>query len=525
MIGKQLALALSVAALVAVAEAAPKAIYAGWDLLAATPEEILLNADAFATAGCDGVAVRVHYTASSGRRVDGCRFLKGPALAWEDLAPKAPVLRKIVACEGLKASLLMVMGTPSVRLALSDDAGWATAAANFGLFARLAKEGGMDGLLVDFEDYRPSRQFFWDPEKDGIEYPEAVRRMRARGAAFFGAAFAAFPEMELVSFQLFANDYEYGVTERDPRRLMRQKRDLWPAFLNGMLDVLPPTARVTDGDENAYRYEAARHAFDRAASRQFTGVLPLVAPKNQAKYRAQMRVGFGLYLDGYVVGTNNSWYLPPVRGSRAAAFDDNLRAAARASDGYVWIYGERDAFIPWKVLPGTELARDWAKKPMWNETIPGFSDLVAGVFRPAQLVARRQAELAARGALVNLAAGRTVDTNGCFSAALPTPPTADVYYGVSFSCRPGAEPSAMVAWQGASRWLWGHESYADYVRGADGRTRGYVLARAPEGGVRLYLSIKRQDARDADPEIADVTVFRLNPDAAGGDRGNAGKKR
>lgn len=515
---RQMALTLGVAALATVAGAAPKAIYAGWDMLAATPEEILLNADAFVTAGCDGVAVRVHYTAPSGRRVDGCQFLNGPALTWEDLSPKASVLRKIVSCEGLKASLLMVCGTPSVRLALSDDAGWAAAAANFGLFARLAKEGGMDGLLMDFEDYRPSRQFFWDPEKDGIDYPEAIRRIRARGAAFFGAAFAAFPEMELVSYQLFANDYEYGVTERDPRRLMRKKRDLWPAFLNGLLDVLPPTARVTDGDENAYRYEAARHAFDRAASRQFTGVLPLVAPKNQAKYRAQMRVGFGLYLDGYVVGTNSHWYLPPVRGSRSAAFDDNLRAAARASDGYVWIYGERDSFIPWKARPGTELARDWVKKPTWSETIPGFSDLVAGVFRPAKLVARRQAELAARGALVNLAAGRTVDTNGCFRAALPTPPTADVYYGVSFSCRLGAEPSAMVAWQGASRWLWGDESYADYVRGVDGRTRGYVLARAPEGGVRLFLSIGRLDARDADPEIADVTVFKLNPDTVGGDR-------
>lgn len=487
----------------------PKLIYHGWDTLSATPEEILENAAAFETAGCDGVAVCLKYETSGGKKVDSNAFMNGPEIAWADVERKVHVLKAIAAKRGLESSLLQLLGSPATRIPLADDAAWVKASASFGTLARLAKEGGLPGLLVDFEDYRKAKQFIWIPEADGIGYAAAVKLMRQRGAEFFGAAFRAFPEMEFVSFQLFANDTEYGAKERDPRRLMRKKRDLWPAFLNGMLDVLPETAHFTDGDENAYHYRAARRDFDRAATRQRTDVLPLVAPKNRAKYRAQMRVGFGLYLDGYIVDEKNPWCQPPMRGSRLAALDDNLRDAVRACDGFVWIYGEKRAFIPWQTKEWTVLTRDWVKKPTWEDALPGFVDVMTGAARPADLVARRFAEQAKAGTLVNLAAGRSVGTNGNFSATLSTPVPHDSYYGITFTSRAGSEPSAMVAWQKVGGWLWGHESYADYAKEEDGRTRGYVLARVPEEAVRMYLSISRLDEQDPDPEIRNVVVFRI----------------
>lgn len=496
--------------------AAPKLVYHGWDTLSATPEEVLENASSFAAAGCDGLSICLKYTSPGGTAVDSTAFICGPALTWSDVEMKAPVLKKIVACEGLGASLLHVWGAPAKRLALADDAAWARAAANFGVLARLAKEGGLQGLLMDFEDYRASKQFTWFPEQDGGDYAAAVKTMRARGAEFFGAAFAAFPEMELVSFQMFANDGEYGVKERSPLRLMRKKRDLWPAFLNGMLDVMPATVRFTDGDENAYHYEAAKHSYDRAASRQFTGVLPLVASKNRAKYRAQMRVGFGFYLDGYVVDEKSPWHQPPVRGSRTVALDDNLRDAARACDGWIWLYGEKNAIIPWKTKTWTVLTRDWVGKPTWEDALPGFSDVLIGVSRPADLVKRRLSELKRAGKFANLAEGKTVGENGNYGVFIPIRSPDDSYFGVTFTAARGVQPSVMVAWQAPNSWLWGNEAYADYATDSDGRTRGYALARKPDGASTMYVSVSKTDSLDPASDIRNVEVFEVRKKDAHG---------
>lgn len=60
---------------------------------------------------------------------------------------------------------------------------------------------------------------------------------------------------------------------------MREKGDLLPAFLNGMLDVMPAGVRVVDGNETAgYVADALRRDFHAAASVTRAHILPLVSP-------------------------------------------------------------------------------------------------------------------------------------------------------------------------------------------------------------------------------------------------------
>ena len=73
-------------------------------------------------------------------------------------------------------------------------------------------------------------------------------------------------------------------TSDTPCADVRAQGDLWPAFINGLMDALPPGARLVDGNEHAYRYEAERGDFFKSATVQRARALSLIAPENRAKY-------------------------------------------------------------------------------------------------------------------------------------------------------------------------------------------------------------------------------------------------
>ena len=156
----------------------------------------------------------------------------------------------------------------------------------------------------------------------------------------FGAVFRAFPDATVLAYQFFSIDRIYKASI-DPVSEMRTRGDLWPAYCNGILDAMPAGAKIVDGDESGYRYEAAKGDFWRNASHQLTGVIPLVAKENRAKYRTQVSVSFGQYPDSYALfGPKSGWYFGPVRGSRLLHFEENLAQAVRASDEYLWFWGQ-----------------------------------------------------------------------------------------------------------------------------------------------------------------------------------------
>ena len=170
----------------------------------------------------------------------------------------------------------------------------------------------------------------------------------------------------------------------DPRQaLSGNTYALLPAFVDGWLDVAPPTLTLTEGDEDiAYRANSPA-TFDRAFARLRLDVPALLDPSIAEKYQARVRISHGLYLDAYSNAPNNPWYIDSLGGTPAARFETNTTAAFRAADSrYAWIYGETGRWWP--------AAAGGKQYPLWSVKLPG-SD--SALLRAKDLAAGAQALL------------------------------------------------------------------------------------------------------------------------------------
>ncbi len=385
-----------------------KYVLCGWDIERAGFAKIAARASAFnklpiAGLTC-GIAARV-----DGVELDSSYIWNDPAWRLEPFAETIAHVRKIVSYPNLRHTFIRCgmsarrtesgrgsLGGKNPRVRFDDEANWKRIAHNYGVLARLAKSSGAIGLLIDNEDYHGTKQFDWLPE-DG-SWEEAEARARQRGRQVFTAIFNAFPDARLLFFWAFSNA-RMQATDPDPHAALKASGRLFPAFLNGMLDVLPPEAVIIDGDEDAYTFRAADGTFDRTFVTILSDMLVFVAPENRAKYRAQVRNSFGLYLDQYVGakyrrrggkrGVPNNWYRPPILGSRDVAFREDLEAATRAADEYVWLYGERYSCIDWKdALDGTNLPwNSLYARQTWDERL-GLSTKLAMTADPRRFLAQ-----------------------------------------------------------------------------------------------------------------------------------------
>ena len=400
----------------------------GWDTLRQSPEEVLANADAFADTCADGVTLTIRRKCADGRDLSSARLFHGVAWQHGDAEDLIPVFRDIVGKKNLGLSLLNVWIVPKKRLRWDDDAAWAVVETNFAVVARLAKQGNLKGFVIDEEDYNSAFQFYLDPETDG-SFEDTARLARKRGAQLFSALYREHPQPLLLFFRLLVSETHYRWVA-NPGALAKSKGHLWPAFVNGMLDVTPSGTQIVDGNESVgYRGEASKGDFWRSACQQHTAALTLVEPENHARYRECIRAGFGLYMDSYVIENEKSaWYKGPVEGSRLSHFEDNLKQAAAASDGFLWLYSECKAYVPWK---GVRDAK-WAKAQTWEAALPGVYDMIDSAKDMQGFVVRRAKELRESGAFTNLIANSAcVGTNGMGAAAF----------------RPNEIPPPYKAWQ------------------------------------------------------------------------------
>ena len=396
-----------------------KAIGCGWGFNTATVDDYLDNAGQFNETGLDGVLVWLRGRDGNGKPI-GMRDIYERDWSYEMFAPMVPKLKKMTEHVAFRENFLITLRSPAKRVAWSDDATWARVAENMRTAARIARDGGCRGLQMDTEDYRRAHQFEWRPGDP--PYDELCKIARRRGAEVFGGVFKEYPEAVVLSFWFLTMGND-GCPARYVESSARARGSLWPAFVNGILDVLTPKARLVDGNEYAYHYDADQNDFYRSAHHTRRSLLPLVAPENQEKYTRQMQIGFGLYLDMYVNQTNTSWYFPPKGGSRVETFRRNFEQALDAADEYVWLYGERCQFVKWP--EGFRLGKNMSAD-RWEDRLPGLSDAILSVKDPEAFVRRRRAELESSGAWTNL---------------LPNGDCSD--------CEVGKVPKPFGTWQGA----------------------------------------------------------------------------
>ena len=373
-----------------------KVVCYGWDLLASSPEELVENAEAFSRCGSDGVSVVLAGRAGT-VGYDMRETLTQTGWTEEMLASRLPALKRLHALPGLQESLIMAWFAPSRRLSWTDDAAWATAAKNIGVLAWAAAQAKLKGLMIDNEDYRNVRQWYYDAAKDGPSYVETCAHVRRRGAEVGKAAFGAHPTARLLFMWLLSEHRPY-FTCADPVTEKRKIGDLWPAFVDGMLDVIPPEAKLVDGNEHAYFADADRADFFKHAWNIRQGALALVAPENRARYQSQVSVSSGIYLDMYINTDRTScWYFGPGSdGRRVTKLIGNLAQAVRVADEYVWVYGEKRTIIDWRTddrRSGAGADKRWSavrssRGATWNDALPGFTSAVLAVTDPEGLAAR-----------------------------------------------------------------------------------------------------------------------------------------
>lgn len=312
-----------------------------------------------------------------------------------------------------------------------DDAGWAAVAEHWAIAAWIARQAGFKGFHFDPEAYtKPYAQFDYaaQPQADQHSFEAYYAKARERGRQVLAAVAQEFPDAVL--FCYFMNSVcAPAAGHADPRPVLAgMGYGLYPAFIDGWLDAAPPTLTFVDGCENAYLYNEDVQ-FVRAALNIKGACQELVAPQNRAKYRAQVQVSYGIYLDAYWNDEPSPWRVrcadvPPVR-----QLFENLRSALNAGDGYVWVYGEK--FRWWPTPNGG------VNPQSWPEALPGCDEALRLARDPVQFARHQADQRRQAGTLANLA------RNGDFQ----NDRIQDAGTGQAADWKTGTAPAGWSTWQ------------------------------------------------------------------------------
>jgi hypothetical protein len=388
-----------------------KIIATGWDN--PTPQQLKRDQAEMEKRPFDGVVVEM--TAEGQPQTVGSAPFRAAfgAGAWkEEWFARSITDLKSLKPARLRHLLLNLLANPG-NVDWFDDTGWKDVVEHWRIAARVAKRGGMRGILFDPEPYtKPWSQFSWpaQPGRDKHSFDEYREKARERGRAVMIAVAGEYPDAVILSYFLLSYVMQGSryLDQPDPvSGLVGQNYGLLPAFLDGWLDVAPSTIKIVDGDERAYTYndeiDYLRSAVEIRGRAQV-----LVAPENRAKYRAQVQAGFAFYLDAYTNPPSSPYYVGPKGGTRLGRFRENLASAVAATDEYIWVYGEQGRWWP---LPGGTAA--WNKEdsyPGWKEDsaewparFPGCDREIACARDPAGMVREAIEELRKAGKLEDLA--------------------------------------------------------------------------------------------------------------------------
>ena len=231
----------------------------------------------------------------------------------------------------------------------SDD-DWKTVAGNFGIAARVAREMGLKGLLVDLEEYvKPFWNYGDDVHPKDIAYDDLSKIVYQRGCQWGEAVFGAYPNIVLLL--PFAFTY--------PANLVSP-------FLNGVLEAMPPDARLYEGFEiDGYKAKTPGD-YVRIQHRLRQVIKQKVQKKNRRKARAQLLLAPAFFLDAiFPFDRAYGWHqalLPELDELGPVKFmARNFVGAMEEAAPYIWFYGERRAW--WQGSPHPSVTGIWDEAP------------------------------------------------------------------------------------------------------------------------------------------------------------------
>jgi hypothetical protein len=220
-----------------------------------------------------------------------------------------------------------------------DDQHWAAAETNARNFARAAAASKIvRGLMFDPEPYGTNPWSYSKALYPDKSISEVQAQVRKRGASFMSTVQREKPDIEILMLFgpaiVLAQVQEKGSIEK-------AEWGLWASFIDGMLDVIGPKARLIEGNEGAYYYVTPSD-FDWFSSfaKESRSV---VSEKNRTTFDRQMETGSAVFADG-LLNTLNSprffgFYLKTDE-ERLAMIESHTFNAFRTSNKYVWVYNE-----------------------------------------------------------------------------------------------------------------------------------------------------------------------------------------
>jgi hypothetical protein len=265
----------------------------------------------------------------------------------------------------------------------NDD--WNAAAKNITNFAKTAKIGRLKGIAFDSEAYTTSPwQYRQQPQQQLKTFSEYQKQVRKRGAQFMQAIQVAQPNPHILTFGLLSWLKDLMATGIDSaeldQKLANHNYGLWPAFINGMLDVARPGTVIIDGHEWAYYFYGAK-SFDRTHDFIFKDARKFVEPVNYRKYDQQVKVGQAVFLDLLIklvpkhlktspFAETLPHFLSPANGIRL--LEHNTYHSLRTADRYAWLYSEHVDWWKNNIPQGVESAILRAKTKIKTRQSLGF---------------------------------------------------------------------------------------------------------------------------------------------------------
>ena len=275
---------------------------------------------------------------------------------WSDLRPAIEELKTIPFGRFRHNFLRINLNSADRPFDLLDDAAWETLLANLRLAARIARDSGLRGFMVDPEAYaardpedgRPRFNVFDYGRRAVREAPFEVYRSAAlrRGRESAAVVGDAAPDLVL----LFAFAYSFPCYSSRLRE--EQAYGLLPAFIDGVLMAKPKELVVVEGHEPSYPYRYC-HQFQEAYRRLRSECRRLSSVPQ--RYDDDLRIAFGIWMDNESgepceshrkEGGPCPWAASTLYTEEARhrvdpkVFEGAVASALDLTDGYVWIYSE-----------------------------------------------------------------------------------------------------------------------------------------------------------------------------------------
>lgn len=327
----------------------------------------------------------------------------------------------------------IIIGNNPATVDWFDDAGFKNVVEHWRIAAWIAKQGGLKGILFDPEPYTEGHNSFGYLQQAEcakhtmVEYQAKVRQ---RGREIMAAVAKEYPECTIYCYWLESiNATSAG--EADPLpSLTAGSQGLLPAFVDGWLDVIPPQMTLIDGCETAYLYNSPLQ-FLQSAVLIKGDAQSLVSPENRAKYRAQVQVSYGIYLDAYANPPTSNYHIDAGTTPMVDKLRQNVTQALKCADQYVWIYGEKHSWWP---TQRTDI------NTTWESVLPGVDTALRYSADPEGYAATRLQALREAGKLVELT------RNGDFSSDK----TSDAA-GAEVAYKEGGAPAGWGTWEAADK--------------------------------------------------------------------------